>query len=319
MLVQYELVAILNDLLGQHARLRKGGEQATYHCPFCPDKNLTTKKLEIAVSGPKIGNFHCWRCNTKGRTFGGLLKKLRASNYYREAIFKLTGDIRRSRIIPKETGGIQIQLPEEFRPLYQPKKSPEYKNALAYLIRRGLTASDIYRYNIGYCEDGEYERYIIIPSYDAKGKLNFFIGRKYYGGSIITYKKPNIPMGEIIGFESFINWNEPVNLVEGVFDAFAVRNNAIPLFGKYLTRGVRHALVQNRVKRINLILDSDATDDVIKDYIRIKRDMTHDIDLCIIKLPGKDPAELGFKKIHGYIRDARPFTELDLAREMLQI
>ena len=76
MLIQYELVSIFNDLLGQQARLRKGGEQATYHCPFCPDKNPTTKKLEIAISGPKVGYFHCWRCNTKGRTFGSLLKKL---------------------------------------------------------------------------------------------------------------------------------------------------------------------------------------------------------------------------------------------------
>ena len=43
---------------------------------------------------------------------------------------------------------IQVQLPPEFHPLYLPRKSPEYKNALAYLIRRRLTASDIYRYNI---------------------------------------------------------------------------------------------------------------------------------------------------------------------------
>ena len=122
-----------------------------------------------------------------------------------------------------------------------------------------------------------------------------------------------------VGFESLINWNEPINLVEGVFDAFAVRNNAIPLFGKYLTKGIRSALVQNKVKRINLILDSDAKEDVIKDYLRIKRDMTHDVELCVIKLPGKDPSELGFKATHKYIRNAKPFTELDLAREMLQI
>ncbi|HOS16936.1 MAG TPA: CHC2 zinc finger domain-containing protein [Bacteroidales bacterium] len=186
MLIQYELVSIFNDLLGQQARLRKGGEQATYHCPFCPDKNPTTKKLEIAISGPKVGYFHCWRCNTKGRTFGSLLKKLNASSHYREAIFKLTGDLRllRKKTIIKDDS--QVQLPPEFHPLYLPRKSPEYKNALAYLIRRRLTASDIYRYNIGYCEDGEYERYIIIPSYDAKGKLNFFIGRKYYNNSLIT-------------------------------------------------------------------------------------------------------------------------------------
>ena len=44
---------------------------------------------------------------------------------------------------------------------------------LFYLLKkRGLSAHDIIKYNIGYCEDGEYTKKIIIPSYDLNGKLN---------------------------------------------------------------------------------------------------------------------------------------------------
>jgi DNA primase len=127
--------------------------------------------------------------------------------------------------------------------------SPEYKNAMYYLKKRGLTRDDIVRYNIGYCEKGEYDGHVIVPSYDADGKLNFFMGRRYYNVErVIPHKKPEVPMN-LIGFECFVNYSEPLNLVEGVFDAIAVRVNAIPLFGKYMSAKLKEAIVLNNVKQ----------------------------------------------------------------------
>src|ERR1035437_8294386 len=163
MLLQSELVAIFDQLLGQKAYVRKGGIQATYHCPFCVDKNLVTNKLEIAVGGARIGSSHCWRCDFKAGSFGSLLYKLQAPPNYRESILKLTGDIRIARYAKPDLSF--VHLPPEFHPMHKPKKTPEYKNALVYLKRRGITREDILRYNIGYCESGEYENHIIIPSY----------------------------------------------------------------------------------------------------------------------------------------------------------
>ena len=120
MLVQNQLQEIFNEVFGQTARLRKGGFQLTYHCPFCADKNLVTQKLEIAIAGPAIGNYHCWRCNIKGKTFGSLLRNLKASPKYRDAIFKLTGDIRILR--NKKKTYHDLALPDEFQSLYKPKK-----------------------------------------------------------------------------------------------------------------------------------------------------------------------------------------------------
>ena len=71
---------------------------------------------------------------------------------------------------------------------------------------------------------------IIIPSYDSDGILNYFIGRHFYGGKF-KYRNPSISK-DVVGFELFINWDEPIILCEGVFDAMAFKRNAIPLFGK---------------------------------------------------------------------------------------
>ena len=317
MLVQSELLTIFNELLGQKARVRKGGVQATYHCPFCADKNLVTQKLEIALSGPKIGSYHCWRCNTKGKTFGSLLKRLNASQRYREAVFKLTGDIRlaRSKAVDVEK---YVQLPDEFHPLSQPKSTPEYKNALNYLKRRGILREDILRYNIGYCEEGDYAYHIIVPSYDAKGMLNFFMGRRYYKDDLgIPHKKPEVSM-DVVGFECFLNYDEPINLCEGVFDAIAIRNNAVPLFGKYPSKKLREMIIINGTKQVNMILDDDAVGDAMKNCMMLMKDLPN-VDICLVRLHGKDPAVLGFSAVHELIRESRPLEFLDMLAFNLQL
>jgi hypothetical protein len=316
MLVQSELVSIFNELLNQRARLRKGGVQATYHCPFCVDKNLVTQKFEIALAGPKIGYYHCWRCNSKGKTFGTLLKKLNAPDQYRKAIFKLTGDIRIARNY-KRNSKTSVTLPEEFHPLSIPRNTPEYRNALNYLKKRGILLDDILRYNIGYCETGDYAYRIIWPSYDVKGMLNFFVGRYYYETEgILPYVKADVE--NIVGFESFLNYNEPITLCEGVFDAAAIRNNASPLFGKYPSKKLREQMILNGTKRVNMILDDDALSDAIKNCELLMRDIP-DVDVHLVRLPKKDPSLLGFEKIHDLIRKSRPITFGDLLAYRLKI
>lgn len=317
MILQSELVSILNGVFGHQGRLRKGGSQITYHCPMCPDKNLITQKLEVSLMGPTTGYFHCWRCNFRGKSFGSLLKKLNASRHYRDAIFKLTGDIRLSRHQEQNDMSSFVSLPDEFHPIIKPKASPEYKNAVAYLKRRGILQEDIIRYNIGYCENGPYEQHIIIPSYDAKGALNFFMGRRYYTDDPgIPHKKPDVPMSEIIGFESFINYSEPLNLCEGVFDALTIRTNAVPLFGKFLSRKLREAMLINGTTRVNMVLDDDAMEDSVKNC---KMMMRLGIDVYLVHLNGKDPSAIGFEKVHALIREAKQFTEDDLLRHALQL
>ncbi len=74
MLVQSQIVALLNELLNQTAKLRKGGAQAVYFCPEC---HHYKRKLEINL---ETGQWHCWTCNIKGSYLGSFLSKVKASN-----------------------------------------------------------------------------------------------------------------------------------------------------------------------------------------------------------------------------------------------
>ena len=315
-MVKQEIILLLNEVLKQTARLRKGGNELVYYCPSCKHHK---RKLEVCLEdGHRFGWFNCWTCSISGG-FKKLLRLVNATQSYYERLYLLTKDIKiiRGRNQErKDENKSEVSLPEEFRPISTPRNNPEYKNALAYLIRRGVIREDILRYNIGYCEEGPYENHIIVPSYDAKGILNFFIGRKYYEDNCgFSYKKPPYSM-DIVAFESFINYNEPLNLCEGVFDALAIRNNAIPLFGKFPSRKLRETMILNGNKRVNMILDDDAMADSIKNCEMMMRlGMT----VHLVYLNGKDPSVLGFDKIHNLIRESEEFTEEDLLRYRLQI
>ena len=316
MLERSEIISLLNNALGQTARLRKGGTEAVYFCPFCHHKK---QKMECCLDERSkfVGVFNCWTCSTSG-TLGKLLSLIHAPQSVIDNLYRLTKDI---KFRPRENAEPEnfICLPPEFHPLHIPEKSLEYKNALAYLKRRHVTREDILRYNIGFCESGEYEHHLIFPSYDQTGILNFFIGRRYYTDDLgFPYKKPEAMMDTIIGFECFINWDEPLNLVEGVFDACAVRNNAIPLFGKYPSSALRTKMNEYHVKRVNVVLDWDAWDDAIKMYQRLHREVPM-VEVHLVALNGKDPSKLGFAKIHALIRNAREFDETDLLRYKLQL
>jgi len=287
MLRQTQLVSLLDRVLNQSARIRKGHE-AVYFCPFC---NHYKKKLEVNL---ETENWQCWVCHTAGQSIRSLLKKLRANHAFFTELYKIAG---KPTFRPKtESEEFQElpELPKEFLSLGVGSKTLEFGNAVSYLRRRGITKDDIHRYNIGYCESGEYKHRIIIPSYDKDGNLNFFSARAYYENAAWKYKLP--PWSKnIIGFELFINWNEPITLVESPFNAITIRNNAIPLFGKTMSNKLKSALVENNVTRVNVCLDKDAEKDSLSmcEYlVNIGIE-----DVYFVKLTKKDPNEIGFSEM----------------------
>lgn len=303
MLVKSDIILVLAEAFRQPATLRKGATQLLFECPFC-NRHDGFKKLEICIEGERFGYCHCWRCNFKTRFFGSLLKKLNAPKHLRDRMFELSGEIKKVRAYARKPTHSNLQLPDEFISLSTTSADTEYRNAISYLKRRGVEHDDILRYNIGYCSDGKFTQHIIVPSYDSDNKLNFFIGRKYYDDdSPYRYRKPDCDM-DIVGFENLLNYNCDVNLCEGVFDAFAIRNNAIPLFGKYPSKKLQEKIITNGVKRVNMILDDDAETDAIKNCELL---MKYGVDIHLVKLQGKDPSKLGFKKVHELIRNSFPF------------
>ena len=301
----YELTSLLEKVLGNSYQM-KNGENA-FHCPFC---NHHKKKLQINFDTQK---WHCWVCNKGGHKISILLRKINASREIIKQALKLLDEYVSYSKDKNEVTEYKVSLPDFYKPLWKKSDDPLYKNALSYLSKRGIGSREILRYSIGYCDGGEYRNRIIIPSYDVDGKLNYFIARDMFPNSKFKYKNP--PMSkDMIGFEMYINWKEPIVLCEGVFDAIAIRNNAIPLLGKFLSKTLLKKLAEKQPKEVYVALDNDAKKDAIK---LVKFLMDSGIKTYLLEMKDKDPSELGFKRFWKIAEKAKQFKFSDVVKGRL--
>jgi DNA primase len=289
-----EVVSILDSVLGQGTSI--GGNEQAHSCPFCHHHK---KKLQVNLNTQQ---YHCWVCNIGGRTIGSLLRKLNCESSKIDRINKIYGTVS-TYVSDNEDTSFKLRLPEEFKRLDKKELSidPEFDSIRSYLSRRGIGIELIIKYNIGYCPVGEYGGRIIIPSYDKNNQLNYFTGRSYTD-SLLKYKNPRISKN-IIGFENQIHWNYPLTLSEGVFDAIAIRRNAIPLFGKFIPPILMETIFKKKVKHINIMLDSDAQNEANK-YVNYFN--KNGITVSNIIPTKKDPSETGFVGVNQIIKSAKP-------------
>jgi DNA primase len=296
-----KLLQLLESVLGKGKPT--SGDNIAFFSPFVSHYK---PKLEININTNHAGEntWHCWISDKKGRSIVTLFKQL---NLSKEKFEQLNRIIETTRYRSKDTGVEKvevIQLPEEYRPLWIKKLTPDYRNAIHYLTNRGITIFDIIKYRIGYCENGEYAGKIIIPSYNSAGQLNYFVSRAFYKNDKFKHKNPKISK-DIIGFEMFINWAEPIILCEGSFDAIAIKRNAIPLFGKIIQPALQKKIIEERVRNIYICLDADA----LKNAIQIaERFMGEGLNVYFIELQDEDASELGFKKITEILADTDVLT-----------
>lgn len=221
------------------------------------------------------------------------------------ALARLLGERVLFTQIEEESESI-LMLPQQFQPLWEFSRDPEYKIAMAYLRGRGASMSDVMKHQMGYCTTGHYANRIIIPSYGADGRLNFFTGRTYYkDDNYRPYLNPPASKN-VVGFESLISWDFPIVICEGPMDALAIRRNAIPIFGKTLPKRLWEEIVSNDVRDIYLALDRDALREAsdMAEYLR-----REDRNVFVVEMDGKDPSKIGFAGMMEKIRNTtEPFT-----------
>jgi len=271
----------LSQILGDYKEFGKGEHYFT--CPFCHNH-----KRKFAINIVKNA-FHCWHCGAKGRSLITLFKRLDVSPSQLKELRSLLSDDQVRNYVEEETI-TDLYLPPGYKPLWKQSNSIHYLNALRYLKNRGITGYDIIRYQMGYTIDGPYANRIIIPSYDQNNKLNYFIARSFYDDGM-KYKNPPVSKN-VVMFENQINWKMPLVLCEGVFDAIAIRRNAIPLLGKFVPRKLLKMMIKNKVKDVYIVLDDDA----ITEAREIEQDLSqYGMNVKLVNLDKKDPSELGFK------------------------
>jgi len=300
------LLGYLENILGKSHK--KARTNYAFTCPKC---NHRKPKLEINLHTNEKGEnpFECWVCGFKGRTIKSLLKQLLvpAEQAYEILRFVKKGD---------EVGyrpATVVELPKEFQPLYTASTTSVLANKVRkYLYVRGFTDRDFLKYNIGYCTSGEYEGRVIVPSYNESNQLNFFVGRTYED-AFSKYKNPEVSK-DIVGFENFINWDRPIILVEGVFDAIAVKRNAVPILGKSLSKALLKKIVDSRVEDIYIALDKDAFKQALE---FTEKFLNMGKKVYLVDIEDKDPSEMGFVNFTHHIQQAEEMNLGKLLRYKL--
>lgn len=308
-MVNHLLVNLVSSVIGTGKPT--SGTNYSYNCPFC---NHYKPKLEINFQENEEGvnHWHCWVCNKKGKKLVSLFKAVSAPDH---KIQELKNYV---KISYQEEHGVKTEalaLPKEYKTLHDASTSEvTVRQALRYLRERGITPTDIKRYSLGYCESGRYKDMIIIPSYDENGVLNYFVGRNFGPGDI-KYKNPQASKN-IIGFDLLINWDSPIILCEGTFDAMAIKRNAIPLLGKTLPEKLMKKIVSSSVKQIFIALDNDALKQAIQ-YCETL--LNHGKEVFLVDLNEKDPSELGFANFAKLLHTSTPLTFRTLMEKKFEL
>ena len=292
---------IVTQILGSYYQK---GDEHLYHCPFCDHHK---KKMSVNFQN---GYWKCWVCDARGKNIYRLVRKF--GNYQqREKYRELQGHVDLSDFeeMFKDYNNIEekqiIELPQEFISLCNKDLPMHSTDAFRYLSSRGIGRREILKWKIGYCKEGRYAGRIIVPSFDMDGDLNYFIARSYVGH---TRRYLNPPANRDLVFNELnIDWDEPVILVEGVFDAIAAGNNAIPILGSTLREQSRlFQAIAIHDTPVYMALDGDAekkAEWIIKSMLR------YDIEIHKVPIDEEDVGEMDSQEFKERLFSARKIED----------
>jgi len=301
------LKQLLESILGR-SKSARGGDEAVFTCPSC---NHHKKKLTFNLLSQK---FQCWVCNYKGHRAFQLLKKANAPGAAFGALKEIDKQYNFKKQVKQKVDANTLTLPKEVTPIMS-SSAVLSRHALHYLDQRGITPQDVVKYDLHYCEQGPLRNMVVVPSYDKDGFLNYYVGRSFDKNAYIKHKLASSTK-DIIGFEMYINWDLPVILCEGAFDAMAIKRNAIPLFGKKISTTLMKKIIESNVEKIYLALDEDALKDA---FNHAETFMSYGKKVYLIEMGDKDPSELGFENFTKLLHNATELTTSTLMKKRLAL
>jgi len=298
-------IDVIKEIFGEYGR---AGQEYLFFCPFCSHHK---KKLSLNLSKDK---YKCWVCDKAGpisrlvKRFGNFLqqqkwKELTGQVEVTDFEKVLYGQEEQKQEIKEEV----LELPAEFISLCNRNTSLTSLAPRGYLESRGIDKSDILRWKLGYCSDGEYAGRVVAPSFNVDGKVNFFVGRAY-DKQWRKYMNPSVNK-DIIFNELYVDWDSDVTLVEGVFDAIKVENS-IPLLGSTLREDSKlFTQILKHDPAVYVALDPDAEK---KAFNLIESLLKYDIEVYKVPIkPYKDVGEMSKNEFKRRKAESQLFKNTD--------
>ena len=308
------LVKLIESVFGK-GRLSKNNN-FDIKCPICNPLDAQKKKLSILL--PSCVS-HCWVCGWKARSLAPLLRKYGTQehlNAYRE----LTGQGGRSDLITADAEVVQkIELPKDFRLLTLANDvDPDVKAAWRYVYSRGLTDRDAWYFKFGVSDEVRWKRRVIMPSFDSKGDLNYFVARAIDKDKKPKYDNPDVDKNPVVFNEINIDWTKRLTLVEGPFDLVKCPENTTALLGSDLDE--RHEVLNQILLHntpVALALDGDMWNKKMPRIV--KKLQEYDIDVVVVDVrPWGDPGNMSKAEFEKALSDARPLEWNDIFGDRLK-
>jgi len=287
----------LRQSLGTHTRMDNTGN-AQFYCPSCRHRK---PKLAINIRTMK---YHCWVCDERGNNIANFLWK----NGFKNEARKLKSSIKKPDDLfnlfeedtvdeKKET---HVELPPKYHNLFVNKHKVMFGEVVKYLYDRGLTDDNFIKYKVHF---SIVENKILFPSYDEREELNYYVTRSADPDSTYKYQNSGNPKIDIIFNEHLIKWDEPLYLVEGVFDYISCKQNAVPILGSTLTSNSKlyKKLVHHQTPVV-FALDPDANKKMFKSIENIVMYNDH-ISYIDWGSETRDISKMGTEDFSHYAKD----------------
>jgi len=281
---------LIEWLLEQGAKVRKGGQEYCVNCPRCGD---VKKHLYI---NPGLGVGHCFRCGYSGRIEEILIEGFGLS--FAEAR-DLIGSFRKQkdRIVGFEKREEEVSFPEGSVALLKVGKGVER------LLFDWCKGSNIRYEDLVEIKCRWWEGRLVIPCWKDRSRKELW----YWVARAIKSVEPkyvncSAPKGEVVwGIDWYDVSDGNLYICEGWKDAYRMRG--IALLGKEITdEQVRLISDLSKGKKVRVLLDRDAWRDGVVVGIKLGRVIGYDRVEVGFLVGLKDPGE-GMSRNH-VLKDA---------------
>lgn len=297
-MIRQKAKSVLRSAFGP-GYVSRDGINVAVSCPEC-DPNKTKKKLSVRLDDYR---YHCWVCGLKGKNVWRYISRKFSHVEIDDVLFK---SFKRTDENTSQEDIQKIELPKGFVPVFRKTRDPDVKAVRNYLTARGLTTEDMVRWRIMTTSTGKFRRRAIVPSFDNEGELNYYVGRSIDKGGL-KYLNAKVSKSDIVFNDLDIDWDSPVVLVEGVFDAIKSVPNTIPILGSSLSKSsLLYRKLMRSGSQVILSLDPDLKEKALV----IAKNLYHagcSVKVCFTK-EGVDMGGSTKKENKEMLSNAKMFT-----------